>query len=188
MYSPFRDFNHRELFFAEIFPSSSAVQFPNFHIAVLILFAPMCGVRPVLFFSSLRYGNRYSHGSTTPRVLVSFSPDAGGEDLFRALSAIQGNGFQTLKEAAARKCRLTSPPGPKGAGRQHHPRLRKLAGMVFHAAVSARSGRSRQGPFAPGFFSSLPATQHRSCRGPGKNLLKCKGGDRALPIHVSRDA
>ena len=40
------------------------------------------------------------------------TPDAGGEDLFAHFSAIQGNGFKTLKEG--QKVEFTIENGPKG--------------------------------------------------------------------------
>ena len=40
------------------------------------------------------------------------TPDAGGEDLFAHFSAIQGNGFKTLKEG--QKVSFVVTTGPKG--------------------------------------------------------------------------
>jgi len=40
------------------------------------------------------------------------TPDGGGEDLFAHFSAIQGNGFKTLKEGQAVSFDVTT--GPKG--------------------------------------------------------------------------
>jgi CspA family cold shock protein len=40
------------------------------------------------------------------------APDDGGEDLFAHFSAIQGNGFKTLKEAQRVSFEVTT--GPKG--------------------------------------------------------------------------
>ena len=40
------------------------------------------------------------------------TPDAGGEDLFAHFSAIQGNGFKTLKEGQKVSFDVTT--GPKG--------------------------------------------------------------------------
>ncbi|MBL8512016.1 MAG: cold-shock protein [Betaproteobacteria bacterium] len=40
------------------------------------------------------------------------TPDEGGEDLFAHFSAIQGNGFKTLKEG--QKCEFEVTKGPKG--------------------------------------------------------------------------
>lgn len=40
------------------------------------------------------------------------SPDGGGEDLFAHFSAIQGNGFKTLKEGQRVTFEVTT--GPKG--------------------------------------------------------------------------
>ena len=49
------------------------------------------------------------------------TPDAGGEDLFAHFSAIQGNGFKTLKEGQQVTFDVTT--GPKG----------KQAGNIFPA-------------------------------------------------------
>ena len=44
------------------------------------------------------------------------TPDAGGEDLFAHFSAIQGNGFKTLKEGQKVSFDVTTGPKGKQAG------------------------------------------------------------------------
>ena len=44
------------------------------------------------------------------------TPDAGGEDLFAHVSAIQGNGFKTLKEGQKVSFDVTTGPKGKQAG------------------------------------------------------------------------
>ena len=44
------------------------------------------------------------------------APDAGGEDLFAHFSAIQGNGFKTLKEGQKVSFDVTTGPKGKQAG------------------------------------------------------------------------
>ena len=44
------------------------------------------------------------------------TPDAGGEDLFSHFSAIQGNGFKTLKEGQKVSFDVTTGPKGKQAG------------------------------------------------------------------------
>ena len=96
------------------------------------------------------------------------TPDAGGEDLFAHFSAIQGNGFKTLKEGQKVSFDVTT--GPKG----------KQAGNIVPAWGNSQAWSSmppfprpvwkdwQEARFAPGFFSSLPATQHRSSHGQGR--------------------
>ena len=50
------------------------------------------------------------------------TPDGGGKDLFAHFSAIQDNGFKSLKESAARHLRRDDRAEGR-AGHQHPPRV-----------------------------------------------------------------
>ncbi len=53
-----------------------------------------------------------SNGSTTPKVLDSYSPMGGGADAFAHFSAITMEGFKSLKEGSRVSFELAE--GPKG--------------------------------------------------------------------------
>jgi len=115
VHSPFRDFKHRVVF-CRFFPRSSAVQFPQFPHRRLDI-RPMCGVRPVLFFSEFRdMATGTVKWFNDAKGFGFITPDAGGEDLFAHFSAIQGNGFKTLKEGQKVSFDVTTGPKGKQAG------------------------------------------------------------------------
>jgi CspA family cold shock protein len=109
------------LFFVGLLPAVLRCNSPNFHIAVLI-FVPRSGLAPFIFFSEIQdMATGTVKWFNDAKGFGFITPDAGGEDLFAHFSAIQGNGFKTLKEGQQVTFDVTT--GPKG----------KQAGNIFPA-------------------------------------------------------
>jgi CspA family cold shock protein len=100
------------LFFVGLLPAVLRRNSPNFHIAVLI-FALRLGQCPVHFFPEFQdMATGTVKWFNDAKGFGFITPDAGGEDLFAHFSAIQGNGFKTLKEGQKVTFEVTT--GPKG--------------------------------------------------------------------------
>ena len=96
MHSAPSDFKH-SVVFCWFSLRSSATQFPHFYLAVLI-FAPFQGLDPVIFSEIQEMASGTVKWFNDAKGFGFITPDQGGEDLFAHFSAIQGNGFKTLKE------------------------------------------------------------------------------------------